>query len=394
MKGISLKAKVFLSLLKHTKGGTLHIQFPDGTAESFGRSSPEIHLKVHEWYVIDDLLDKGDLGMAEAIIAGNMEVDDVSALVQWACENEDALARLIHGTWYGTLFDRLRHLMRPNNKRGAKKNIMAHYDLGNDFYRLWLDKTMTYSSGIFDSVDMDLSDAQFAKYDRIIQSLDIKSSDHILEIGCGWGGFFTRAVETTGCKVTAVMNSPSQAAFNRQLIDAKGFGKYVDLQQIDYRDIKGRFDKVVSIEMIEAVGQNYWSSFFQKVSSSLNNGGKAMIQSITINDSLFNDYCSKTDFIQRYVFPGGMLLAPKIFQEYGKKSSMLTDHPFEFGHSYAETLVRWRDNFQAQKDAVMEMGFDDKFMRLWKLYLEYCEGAFRANRINVGHYLLQKKDGV
>jgi cyclopropane-fatty-acyl-phospholipid synthase len=394
VKGLSLKAKVFLSLLRHTRGGTLHVRFPDGMIESFGQGAPEITMNVREWHVIDDLLNKGDLGMAESIIAGTLEVDNVAALIQWACFNEDALSRLIHGTWYGTLFDRLCHLMRPNNRRGAKKNIIAHYDLGNDFYRLWLDNTMTYSSGIFESADQDLSKAQFAKYDRIIQALDIKSSDHILEIGCGWGGFFTRAVETTGCKVTAVMNSPSQAEFNRQLIGTKGFQGHVDLQQIDYRDIKGRFDKVVSIEMIEAVGQNYWSSFFDKVSASLKTGGTAMIQSITINDSLFDDYRSKTDFIQRYVFPGGMLLAPKIFEQYGKNSSFLTDQPFEFGLSYAETLVHWRDNFLAQTQAVRDLGFDDNFMRLWKLYLEYCEGAFRAGRINVGHYLLQKQDGV
>lgn len=389
-----MKARLFLKLLKNTRGGTLKISFPDGKTEIFGEGQPLLCLKIHRWHVVDDLLSKGDLGLAESIIDGHLEADDISQLVQWACSNDQALERVIHGTWYGTLIDRMYRLMTENSRRGAKKNIMAHYDLGNDFYRLWLDESMTYSSGIFESPNQALELAQNAKYDRIIDTLEIKSGDHILEIGCGWGGFFSRAVERTGCKVTAVMNSPSQAEHNREMIQTKGLASSVDLQQIDYRDIQGRFDKIVSIEMIEAVGEQYRDAFFGKLSGSLKPGGRAMIQAITIQDSLFDDYRRKTDFIQRYVFPGGMLLAPKVFDEYGKKNGLMVEPPYEFGISYAETLVQWRKKFQAVEEQVRGLGFDDRFLRFWNLYLSYCEGAFRAGRINVGHYHLQKTGSI
>lgn len=390
MIGPSLKARIFLKLLKNTKGGSLSLTLPDGKVEHFGDGPTDINLRINQWSVIDDLLDKGDLGLAEAIIEGSLEVDNVVGLVEWACRNDEAMERMIHGTWYGTMAARLRRFLTENSRRGAKKNIMAHYDLGNDFYRLWLDQSMTYSSAIYSDKQTSLEQAQLAKYDRIIDQLGIKSSDHVLEIGCGWGGFFSRAVERTGCKVTAVMNSPAQAQHNRDLIARRGFADHVDLRQVDYRDIEGRYDKIVSIEMIEAVGEKYWGSFFDKVSSSLKTGGQSLIQSITIQDHLFDSYRSKTDFIQRYVFPGGMLLSPKVFEDYGAQRDLRVAKPFEFGISYAETLQEWRKNFEQVEKTVLDMGFDDKFMRMWKLYLSYCEGAFRAERINVGHYLLEK----
>lgn len=390
MTGPSFKARIFLKLLKNTQGCSLSLTLPDGKVEKLGDGPVQINLRIHQWAVIDELLDKGDLGLADAIIEGTLEVDDIAALVEWACRNDQAMERVIHGTWYGTLAARLRRFLTENTRRGAKKNIMAHYDLGNDFYRLWLDQTMTYSAGIYSEQQNSLEQAQLAKYDRIIDQLGIKSSDHVLEIGCGWGGFFSRAVERTGCKVTAVMNSPAQALHNRDLVARRGFKQQVDVCQMDYRDIKGSFDKIVSIEMIEAVGEKYWGSFFDKVSSSLRPGGEALIQSITIQDHLFDSYRSKTDFIQRYVFPGGMLLTPKTFEDYGAKTELRTAKPFEFGISYAETLLEWRRNFEKVEQKVLAMGFDEKFVRLWKLYLSYCEGAFRAERINVGHYQLGK----
>ena len=390
MNKMTLKTRILIKLLQASKGATLQITFPDGSKEEFGSGGPVISLCVLDWKIFDDLIDRGDLGMAEAIIRGDLVVDDVSALVRWACINEDSVARLLHGTWYGTFLARLRHLLNANTKQGAKKNIMAHYDLGNDFYHLWLDPSMTYSAGIFSDQNDDLHEAQMKKYDRIIDALDIRSGDHILEIGCGWGGFFSRAIERTGCRVTAVMNSPSQAQYNRELIARSGFANHVDLRQQDYREIDGRFDKVVSIEMVEAVGEKYWSDFFGKVSSSLKDKGAALIQSITMQDQYFDQYRRKTDFIQRYVFPGGMLLAPKVFADYANRFELKDEKPFEFGISYAETLLKWKENFQTVDGDVRRLGFDDRFMRLWNLYLSYCEGAFRAERINVGHYLMQK----
>lgn len=390
MSKMTFKTKILIKLLGNSKGATLHLTFPDGTVDSFGSGDPQISVHAKTWKVFDELVDKGDLGLAEAIIRGDLVVDDVSALVQWACMNEDSVNRLLHGTWYGTLWARLRHLMNPNTKQGAKKNIMAHYDLGNSFYSLWLDPSMTYSAGLFADPTQDLREAQMKKYDRIIDVLDIRPGDHVLEIGCGWGGFFSRAIERTGCRVTAVMNSPSQARYNHDLIARLGLGNHIDLRQQDYREIEGRYDKIVSIEMIEAVGEKYWPDFFGKVSGCLKDKGAALVQSITMQDQYFDQYRRKTDFIQNYVFPGGMLLAPKVFADYAGRFDLKDEKPFEFGVSYADTLVKWRQNFQEAEGDVRSLGFDDRFMRLWNLYLSYCEGAFRAERINVGHYLMQK----
>lgn len=385
----SLTAQLFMRVLKNAKHGTITILMPDQTVAQFGVGPQVAHIELKSWATIDDFVTKGDLGLAEAIIEGDIVVDHVAALVEWACLNDQALGQAMHGTLFGTLVYQLKNLLKRNSKKQAKKNIMAHYDLGNNFYKLWLDKTMTYSSGIFVHGEESLEQAQLNKYDRMIKQLNLKSSDHVLEIGCGWGGFFSRAVETTGCKVTAVMNSPSQAQHNREMIAAKGMSSYVDLKEIDYRDIDGRYDKVVSIEMIEAVGEQYWDNYFQKVAGSLKSKGSAIIQGITIREDLFYSYRKQTDFIQNYVFPGGMLLTNSTFDKQSKKNSMQLADQYEFGISYADTLKMWRQNFNDVSHQVAQMGFDEKFMRLWNLYLSYCEGAFRAGRINVGQYLIQ-----
>ncbi len=397
MNGPSFSARIFMQLLKKAKFATLDIAFPNGERHVFGQGEPRIHVHFKSWDVFQWLMQEGDLGLAKAVATGNMEVDNMAALVQWACLNEQELERTLHGTWFGTLFYRLKKILTPNTKAGAKKNIIEHYDLGNDFYKLWLDPSMTYSSAIFNDFDpsrhsttAELQKAQNEKYDRLIKRLDIRPTDHVLEVGCGWGGFFSRAVEKTGCKVTAVMNSEAQAAHNRDMIKEKGLSANVDLKEIDYRDISGQYDKIVSIEMIEAVGEKYWATFFGKISESLKTGGLAMIQAITIRPELFDEYRKKTDFIQQYIFPGGMLLSPGVFEQQSAINGLKLREVFEFGQSYAETLRIWERNFMDVKDQVHALGFDERFVRLWRLYLTYCEGAFRAERINVGHYLLQK----
>ena len=387
----SFGAKIFVQLLKKAQYGSVLVTFPDGKTETFGDQDVVAHVKLKNWSVIDQLIRKGDIGLAEGIIENEIEVDDMAALIEWACKNDQALGQALHGTLLGTLMYQINRFFTRNSKKQAKKNIVAHYDLGNDFYKLWLDPTMSYSSALYQSEDQDLTQAQLQKYDRLIDQLNIKSGDHILEIGCGWGGFFSRAVERTGCKVTAVMNSPGQAAYNRQMIDQKGFKSYVDLQEMDYRDIQGKYDTIVSIEMIEAVGKEYWGTYFDKVSSSLKSNGAAMIQGITIRDDLFYSYSQKTDFIQNYVFPGGMLLSNSIFKKYSEKSGAPLVDTYEFGLSYAKTLNVWREKFDSVYEQVKAMGYDDRFIRLWRLYLSYCEGAFRAGRINVGHYELVKE---
>lgn len=386
----SFATKFFIQILKNAKHGQIEVTFPDGQSQLFGEGNLIARVLVKKWSAIEQLVKKGDLGLAEEIIEGHIVVDHIAALIEWACLNDQALSRTLHGTWLGTLLYQIKRLLTRNSKSGAKKNIQAHYDLGNDFYQLWLDQTMSYSSGIFKSSEDTLEQAQLNKYDRMIDMLNIKSSDHILEIGCGWGGFFSRAVERTGCKVTAVMNSPKQALYNRDLIHRKGMNTFVDLKEIDYRDIQGQYDKVVSIEMIEAVGEQYWDNYFQKVAASIKGKGSAIIQGITIKDDLFYSYRQKTDFIQNYIFPGGMLLANSIFDQKSSENGMKLSDQFEFGISYAETLKMWRQRFNEVSENVVQMGFDDRFMRLWNLYLSYCEGAFRAGRINVGQYLLER----
>ena len=390
MKKPSLKAQMFLQILKKSKHGTVILTTPDAKTEAFGEGTPTIKVHVKDWYAIDLLFSKGDLGLAEAIIDGTLEVDDITALVEWACRNDQDLGNAIHGSWYGVLASKIKHLMNHNSRKGAKKNIMAHYDLGNEFYRLWLGPSMTYSAAVFTPGEADLEKAQMAKYDRIIDKLELESGDHILEIGCGWGGFFSRAVERTGCQVTAVMNSPQQARFNRGRIGDQKMTSHVNLLQQDYRDIQGQFDKVVSIEMIEAVGEQYWDTFFGKVGSSLKTKGAAMIQGITIREDLFYSYRKSTDFIQQYVFPGGMLLTNNVFEVKSKGLGMKLDDVHEFGLDYADTLKIWRENFNRARPQVLQMGFDEKFIRLWNLYLSYCEGAFRAKRINVGQFLMAR----
>ena len=386
----TLRSKLFLQVLRKAQYGTVWLTLPDGRRETYGTGEPRIDVEVRTWKTFDLLFSKGDLGVAEAIMAGDLVVADAVALVEWACLNDQALSQALHGSWLGTLVDKLNRLWKENHREGAKKNIMAHYDLGNEFYRLWLDKSMSYSSALFSHKAQTLESAQMAKYDRIIQSLNIKPGDRVLEIGCGWGGFFSRAVEQTGCKVTAVMNSPQQARHNEEKIAELGMQGHVELRLQDYRDIEGRFDKVVSIEMIEAVGVKYWPAFFGKVEASLEPRGQALIQGITIREDLFYSYRQKTDFIQRYVFPGGMLLTNEMMRQNGASHGLKLTNIFEFAPSYAETLRLWRENFHHALEDVKKMGFDDRFLRLWNLYLAYCEGAFRAGRINVGQFLLER----
>ncbi len=386
MKAPSFRGQMFLKVLKNAKHGTLDIILPDGSRDQYGEGLPRIHVHLKNWTALDLLFSKGDIGLAEAIVDELMVVDDVAALVEWACRNDQDLAKVIYGSWYGTIASKVHHFLNRNNRKGAKKNIMAHYDLGNEFYSLWLDQSMTYSAAIFKDEKQSLAEAQNQKYDQIIDSLEIKSGDHLLEIGCGWGGFFSRAIERTGCKVTAVANSPEQIRYNQTRIEKLNMKDHVNVIQQDYRDISGRYDKVVSIEMIEAVGEQYWNAFFSKMRSSLKEKGKAAIQGITIREDLFYSYKKGTDFIQQSVFPGGMLLTDKAVAKVSEQNGLAVYDSYEFGLDYAHTLKLWRENFMNALPHVRAMGFDDRFIRLWNLYLSYCEGAFRAQRISVSQY--------
>lgn len=388
-----ISKKFFFKLLENSKFGTLHLHLPNGSKETFGTGNPEFNVKVYDEGVFNKIIRKGDIGFGEAIINKSIEIDDEAGLIKWVCLNSDALENFFYGKWYGNLIYMFRHRLNSNRVNQAKKNILAHYDLGNDFYKTWLDQTMTYSSALYydeSSFDngLSLEKAQLQKYDRIIDKLNIKSHDHVLEIGCGWGGFFTRLVEKTGCKVTAILNSDAQGKFCQKRIDNNGMQNFVDLKVQDYRDIDGKFDKVVSIEMIEAVGKEYWDTYFQKVYSSLKPKGEAMIQAITLKDERFEAYTNSTDFIQQYVFPGGMLLSNNTIKKLSSKCDLALDHFHEFGLSYGHTLKEWRKKFSNVKSELPPLGFDEKFYRLWHFYLAYCEGAFNAKHINVGQFKL------
>ncbi len=380
--------------LEKTQFGTIRLRFVlPNTEYVFGDGNLVSEIAIKDYSVFHQIVRGGDIELAAAIIREDIRISDEPAFICWACQNDDLLKSSFDGSYLGTLLPRILKILRPNSIKGAQKNIMAHYDLGNDFYDKWLDPTMSYSSAIFSSLDgnEDLKEAQLRKYDRIIDQLNITASDHVLEIGCGWGGFFKRAVERAGCKVTAVMNSPAQQKYNQNLIHKNNLASAVDLKLTDYRNIQGQFDKIVSIEMIEAVGEKYWPLYFGKILSSLKSKGTALIQAITIKDDLFPEYRQNPNFINTMVFPGGMLLSNSVVKKNIENVGLKPkDSPFEFGLSYAETLKRWRENFQKSQAQNLFPNMDKKFINLWRFYLAYCEGAFNAERINVAHFELEK----
>jgi cyclopropane-fatty-acyl-phospholipid synthase len=309
-------------------------------------------------------------------------------LFRLAIQNEDAAAT-VHGTWWALLFKRLAHwVFRDNNRKGSRRNILAHYDLGNSFYELWLDPSMSYSAAIFkDGVDSDLEHAQHAKYDRLLDLIQARPGQHILEIGCGWGGFAERAARR-GLKVTGITLSDEQLAWAQARMQRQGLSEQVTLSICDYRDVQGQFDHIVSIEMFEAVGLRHWPGFFSMVKRSLKPGGQAAIQTIDIADEQFETYVRSTDFIQQYIFPGGMLPSPSRFRELAQNAKLSVVDEFSFGLDYAETLNRWLQQFEAKLQDVRELGFDESFVRIWRMYLAYCEAGFREQRTDVKQWLL------
>ena len=386
--------QVLFKTLEKAKFGSVKLNLlEEDKSYMFGEGPLISEAAVKNRGVLNNLVSGGDIELANAIIREDVIISDEAAFILWVCKNEELLKSSFYGNFLGTLIPRMQRFFRPNTVEGAKKNIMSHYDLGNDFYGQWLDSTMSYSSAIFSAPDKsdELEKSQLRKYDRIIDELNITSSDHVLEIGCGWGGFFSRAVERTGCKVTAVMNSPAQELYNRNLKLRNNFNSEVDLKLLDYRQIEGKFDKIVSIEMIEAVGEKYWPTYFEKVASSLKSKGSALIQSITIKESLFKGYRENPDFINTMIFPGGMLLSNLAVKYNAEKAGLRpVADPFEFGLCYAETLRRWKARFLNAKSQNLLPQIDNKFSNLWRYYLSYCEGAFMSERINVAHFALEK----
>jgi cyclopropane-fatty-acyl-phospholipid synthase len=379
-------ARLLLALLDCLSAGRLELTTPDGRMRVFeGRTpGPQAHLRIHDWSACAAVLRSGDIGFAESFKAGHWDTPDLAGLLTLAAVNHAALGRAIYGRWWGWALYRIRHLQRTNSRAQAKRNIHAHYDLGNDFYGLWLDPSMTYSAALFDGQpELTLEQAQLRKYERIVQQLGLRPGARVLEIGCGWGGFAEHAAGAHGLNVHGITLSARQLEWARERIGRAGLSGRATFELRDYRDLRGRFDAIVSIEMFEAVGERYWPSYFRTLRERLQPGGRALVQTITIEEGLFNRYRRGTDFIQQYIFPGGMLPSPRAFRDHAAREGMSIGEVKAFGPDYAETLRRWRSTFNARASDLRALGFDEQFARLWNFYLAYCEGGFRAGTIDV-----------
>ncbi|MGE5946082.1 MAG: class I SAM-dependent methyltransferase [Betaproteobacteria bacterium] len=379
---LSRDTRLVFELLENLHGGLLEVRLPDGSSRLFGEGEPGVTLVVHDEAVFQRILARGDIGFAEAYFDGQWDSSDVTGLLRLFAANRDGLRRAVYGNWRQLLSARLRHWLNRNSRSGSKRNIMAHYDLGNAFYALWLDPTMSYSSAIYRAHDgEDLSAAQQAKYRRILRRLQAVPGQSVLEIGCGWGGFAELAA-ADGLKVTGLTLSPAQLEWAQRRVPQ------ADLRLQDYRDLDERFDHVVSIEMFEAVGERWWPTYFRKIREALKPGGRAVIQSITIRDDLFDDYRKSTDFIQQYIFPGGMLPSRAAFRAAAARHGLVVRNEYAFGEDYARTLAEWRHVFERNWPQIAALGFDETFRRLWRLYLCYCEAGFRAGNIDVVQFEL------
>jgi cyclopropane-fatty-acyl-phospholipid synthase len=310
--------------------------------------------------------------------------------MELAAHNDAALGATLRGQTTSRALSRLAHLMRPNTRRGARKNIAAHYDLGNAFYGLWLDRTMTYSSAVFPRPEDDLDLAQEEKYRRMAQMADIRPEHHVLEIGCGWGGFAEFAAREIGCRVTAITISQAQRDYTAKRLADAGLDDRVQVRLVDYRDLEGQYDRIVSIEMIEAVGESWWPTYFARLRELLASGGRAALQAITIDDTQWDSYRRSADFIQRYIFPGGMLPAPAVMKERVEQAGLKQAGEECYGLHYAETLKRWRHSFEESWPRISALGFDERFRRMWRYYLAYCEAGFRTGRIDLRQLALVK----
>ncbi len=375
------------------KVGRLTIEFPSGRQRVFGRGdpSPQAFVKVKSLRVVARLLVAGDLGLAEAYMNDEWETPDLSALLMIGAVNAGTLEGALSGFRVTNFLNRLRHFGRSNTRRGSRRNIAAHYDLGNDFYRLWLDRSMTYSSGLITATDRSLAEIQRQKYLRLARKLELKPGDRVLEIGCGWGGFAEIAAAEFGCRVVGLTLSSEQATYARARMDDAGLGDAVDIRVQDYRDVGGDYDKIVSIEMFEAVGEDNWEIYFDALKRRLKPGGRAAIQTITIADEHFEHYRRTPDFIQRYIFPGGMLPSVKTFEEAAENAGLAISDRFFFGGSYAETLRQWDRAFQENWPSVEKLGFDARFHRMWRYYFSYCEVGFECGHIDVGQFLIERR---
>jgi cyclopropane-fatty-acyl-phospholipid synthase len=387
-------ARLLCALLHRLDVGSVELTTPDGATLVFGpggapvsgmKETPAV-LAFRDWDIAGEALKGGDVAFAESYMEGRWDTPDLTQLLTVLAANQAALERTFYGHWWSRSLLRLKHFLNANTKRQARKNILAHYDLGNDFYRLWLDSTTTYSSGLFNGqFDVPLAAAQQAKYTRLLRELELTDGARILEIGCGWGGFAETAARA-GHHVTGISLSDAQTAYAQERLAAAGLRDRAELRLQDYRDVRETYDGIASIEMFEAVGERYWPAYFRVVRDALRPGGRACIQTITIADDRFERYRTQSDFIQQYIFPGGMLASPGRFVDVAQAAGLTLERVHTFGRDYAETLKRWLTAFDASTPAIRALGFEEKFIRCWRFYLAYCAAGFDTGTTDVGQY--------
>ena len=375
-------------LLSRVHSGRLTIITPAGTRLTHAGTGegPDGVLVLRRWRALARLVLKGDIAFAESYMDGDWDSPDLPSLVELAALNMPSLSETFGGSWVQRLCNRFAHRMNANTRRGSRRNIQRHYDLGNAFYRAWLDDGMSYSSALFSGDDQTLEAAQAAKQARAIALMETCPGQQVLEIGCGWGGLAEQLVRDAGCLVTGLTLSPAQLEYaNVRLRETTA-----QLALCDYRDVTGVFDRIVSIEMVEAVGEGYWPVYFATLRDRLKPGGLAVIQAITIAEDKFDGYRSCSDFIQQYIFPGGMLPTIAEISRQTERAGLILRSMETFGASYARTLAEWRKRFHGAWPDIERQGFDTRFRRMWDYYLAYCEGGFRARSIDVGFYVLAR----
>jgi len=391
--GIPPLARIVFGALARIRHGSMTVTLPDGRRLIFRGTEPgeNAELVIRDFRLTRRFFSGGDLGAAEAFLDGMWDSPNVTAFLQFFLRNKEALQDKMNGMPVARLFSRIGHLMRRNSKTGSRRNIEYHYDLGNRFYTQWLDPTMTYSAARFAHPGQDLSAAQINKYRSLAEQIGLKPEHHLLEIGSGWGGFAEYAAKEIGCRVTGITISKEQLAFARERMAQKQLSHKVDIRYQDYRDVDEKFDRIASIEMFEAVGEEYWPTYFRKVRDCLKPGGKAGLQIITIADRSFAAYRKRADFIQRYIFPGGMLPSPAVLRQQVAQAGLTWADNLEFGLDYAETLRQWRERFRAAWPDIRTQGFDERFRRMWEYYFSYCEAGFRSGNIDVTQVTLARQ---
>ena len=382
-----VKINLFISTLKKCTKGSIMITDPSGEIVKINNNSEvTADIKINDWSIINNLIKNGDVGFASDYRDGKWSSTNLKDLFTFVIINDKTLSRLLFGQIITRFFSNIKYIFNKNTIKGSKKNIEAHYDLGNNFYKIWLDKSLTYSSALFTDENTSLFDAQMNKYKRINDILKTPRDNKLLEIGTGWGGFLSYAKKDFD-SLDSITISKEQYSFSREVHKDNS---NINISYDDYRNISSTYNSIVSIEMFEAVGQEYWDTYFQKINSLLVKNGKAVIQTITIDDKLFDAYRNSTDAIRTFIFPGGMLPSPSIFSKYANNNGFKIIDKFSFGESYSKTLDIWHDVFKSNIDNISKLNFDDKFIRIWEYYLTSCSSSFINERTNVYQFTLQK----